>query len=264
MLGLALFVAPTAFAGNNCSWNVLSLLGGSWNTPGNWTSCGGGIPGQNAGDTATITLGISITVDSPVPNPVGVTFNTVGLVTVTIQSGGSLILANGSASTLLGNAWVINGGTLSIASGSNLASYGAHVTLNSGAFNLLGSATLGTGYTQNGGTMTLGPGNFGATSIAINAGTVTGRGTLKGPVTLGQSSGSAAVLNPGSSSPGSITVNGNYTQLPTGVLNIDLDGTTPGTQYDQLIVTGTANLGGTLNATLGGGYTPADGDVFSV
>jgi len=106
---LGLIFAPSAFAGNNCSWNLLSLLGGSWNSPSNWTSCGGGIPGQTPGDTASITLGIAITVDSPVPNPVSVSFNTVGLVTVTVRSGGSLILANGSASTLLGNSWVING-----------------------------------------------------------------------------------------------------------------------------------------------------------
>lgn len=68
-------------------------------------------------------------------------------------------------------------------------------------------------------------------------------------------------LNPGTS-PGTITINNAYTQTANGVLNIDLNGTTAGTQYDQLIVNGTVTLAGTLNAILG--YTPTNGDTYNV
>jgi uncharacterized repeat protein (TIGR01451 family) len=70
-------------------------------------------------------------------------------------------------------------------------------------------------------------------------------------------------VNPGLS-PGGLTINGLYSQAASGVLNIELQGTTPITQYDQLTVTGSATLGGTMNVTLIGGFVPADGDVFDV
>jgi hypothetical protein len=71
-----------------------------------------------------------------------------------------------------------------------------------------------------------------------------------------------------------MTVVGNYSQ-PTGVLNIGIGGPTPGTEYDQLNITGTtgaptpldsgqADLGGTLNITLVNGSVPSVGDTFQI
>jgi hypothetical protein len=65
-------------------------------------------------------------------------------------------------------------------------------------------------------------------------------------------------------SPGTLTINGDYTQGAAGVLNIELGGTTQGVNYDLLQVTGTANLGGTLNVSLFGGFTGTAGDLFDV
>jgi len=39
-------------------------------------------------------------------------------------------------------------------------------------------------------------------------------------------------------------------------LNIELGGTTAGTQYDRLRVSGTATLASALNVTLANGFTP--------
>ena len=53
----------------------------------------------------------------------------------------------------------------------------------------------------------------------------------------------------------------------TGILDIDIGGTTAGTGYDQLVVngtTGSVNLAGTLNVAYIGGFTPTAGDVFDV
>ncbi len=70
---------------------------------------------------------------------------------------------------------------------------------------------------------------------------------------------------------GTLFMDGNYTQSATGTLNIDIGGTSPGTQHDQFRVfngaasgTGTATLGGTLNANLVNGFIPAANDFFQI
>jgi len=63
---------------------------------------------------------------------------------------------------------------------------------------------------------------------------------------------------------GTLTVAGDYTQLPAGQLTIRLGGLAAGTQYDQLIVSGTASLAGTLALALTGGFTPTADAVFTV
>lgn len=48
------------------------------------------------------------------------------------------------------------------------------------------------------------------------------------------------------------------------MLNLEIGGKTVVTEYDQLVVTGTATLNGTLNVTLINGFRPAVGDVFQI
>jgi uncharacterized repeat protein (TIGR01451 family) len=258
LVALALVGAPSAHA-DTCTWKLLSLLGGPWSTNFNCSGPNGSAyPGQKGADTASIgllqLLG-NVRVDVNVPFKVALTFDPLLPVGLDIPAGGALILNAGSSSNSTANQININGGTLSVASGATISNYKAGINLNSGAFNVPGNLSLNTGYSQSGGTMTLvSPGNFGATSMAISGGTVTGNGTLTGNVT-----NSGGSFNPGAPV-GSINVTGNYTQNSTGIINIDLNGTVAGTQYDQLRVSGAANLGGTLKATLG--YAPSDGDVF--
>jgi hypothetical protein len=95
-------------------------------------------------------------------------------------------------------------------------------------------------------------------SFKIPAGaSLTGTGTMTGDLE------SDGTVSPGTS-PGTITVDGNYTQGPTGVLEIELGGTNPGTGYDQLAVTGAAALGGTLKVSLIAPFAPALGQTFDV
>ncbi len=74
-------------------------------------------------------------------------------------------------------------------------------------------------------------------------------------------------------SPGILTIDGNYTQTTGARLEIEIGGTTPGTDYDQLIVTGTATFeaGTAINLSLIDAdptdaddtpYVPRTGDVF--
>jgi hypothetical protein len=68
-------------------------------------------------------------------------------------------------------------------------------------------------------------------------------------------------LSPGSS-PGILTVIGDLTTGTEADFNIEIDGSTAGTEYDQIIVTNQAILEGTINVTLG--YLPANDASFEV
>jgi hypothetical protein len=98
------------------------------------------------------------------------------------------------------------------------------------------------------------PGNVNVNKAITLAGTFTVGGTL----TI---SAAGAVLSPGYS-PGIIN-SGNLSLSAGSNVNIELNGTTPGTGYDQLNVTGTVSLGNAnLNVTTG--FTPAIGNTFTI
>ena len=94
----------------------------------------------------------------------------------------------------------------------------------------------------------------------INRGDVKGHGTIDVTASLFLNDGA---VSPGSS-PGILTVSGNYTQTGAGVLNIELAGPIAGTQYDQLIVSGTATLAGNLNLILLNGFVPGPNDGIQI
>jgi T5SS/PEP-CTERM-associated repeat protein len=73
-------------------------------------------------------------------------------------------------------------------------------------------------------------------------------------------------INPGDTlhTPGTLTVNADYTQMPNGTLFIELGGDLPGTGHDRLIVTGTAHLAGTLDITVLKDFEPQVGQSFVI
>jgi hypothetical protein len=97
-------------------------------------------------------------------------------------------------------------------------------------------------------------------TLDVNGGSLFGGGTLGYNVV-----DAGGVLSPGTSvaTTGKLTVANTYTEDSTGVLDIQINGATAGTKYDQLKVTGTATLGGTLNLTLGS-FTPAMNATFTI
>jgi hypothetical protein len=72
---------------------------------------------------------------------------------------------------------------------------------------------------------------------------------------------SGGTLAPGTS-PGTTTVNGNYTQS-SGALEIELGGTSAG-QFDLLSVTGNTTLGGAIDVNLFGGFAPSVGQSWEI
>lgn len=122
---------------------------------------------------------------------------------------------------------------------------------------LTGTTIFTNGYNQSGPMTYLNGGNIGSPlGININGGSMEGFGTVVGDLLMN----GPLTIEDVSSNPATLNVTGNYTQTANGVLNIKLNGTTPGTQYDQLNVTGNVNLAGALTTTLG--YAPVNGDTF--
>jgi uncharacterized repeat protein (TIGR01451 family) len=158
-----------------------------------------------------------------------------------------------------GSGAMTNNGTLQKTGGSGTLNYYLPTT-NSGTFRAaVGTLYLLGSYTQTAGTTDVSSGATlkNSSALAINGGSLTGSGTIDGSVI------NSAIVAPGTS-PGALTVTGSYTQTAAGALNIELGGTTPGTQYDQLNVTGAVTLDGTLNVSAINSFVPATGDVFQI
>ncbi|QDU58694.1 sulfatase-like hydrolase/transferase [Aeoliella mucimassa] len=73
-----------------------------------------------------------------------------------------------------------------------------------------------------------------------------------GQVSVSNSEGGTSILSVGD----------DYRQFASGVLTLDIGGTSGGTQFDQLEVVGQAVLGGTLALQLVNGFVPTQGEFF--
>jgi hypothetical protein len=92
--------------------------------------------------------------------------------------------------------------------------------------------------------------------------------TLGGVGTYDMSGVTAGLLNHGTvapgSSPGLLAIDGTYTQANDGDLKIEIGGTTVGSQYDRLAISGVATLGGFIDVSLVNGFTPSSSDTFTI
>jgi Bacterial Ig domain/Calx-beta domain/Lamin Tail Domain/RTX calcium-binding nonapeptide repeat (4 copies) len=93
---------------------------------------------------------------------------------------------------------------------------------------------------------------------------LTNNGILRGTGTYFQNVTNNGTVAPGAS-PGILTVDGTYAQSAAGGLEIEVGGTgVPGSDFDRLVVTGTATLAGTLTGRLFGGFEPVTGGGIDV
>ncbi|OGA61903.1 MAG: hypothetical protein A3F77_18680 [Betaproteobacteria bacterium RIFCSPLOWO2_12_FULL_67_28] len=181
---------------------------------------------------------------------------------------GSLRLLAGGSVNILGGPYTLQGGTLQMPGTTNVQS-GTSVIVESGALDASGGTVNLNGVLQTtGGSVSAGTLNVGGTLNAsggsLSAGSVN---VLTGGLLMGTGTFSANVTNSGTvapgASPGLMTINGDYVQTSTGTLLVEIAGTTPGTEYDQLRVSGGVTLDGNLTTTLVGGYVPLAGDSFT-
>jgi T5SS/PEP-CTERM-associated repeat protein len=216
--------------------------------------------------------------------------------TLTINNGGQVdstnllmigaygSIANGSGSTGVANVagagskWIDTGnlyvgnagiGTLNVSAGgqvSNSTGYIGNQSDSTGMASVDGADSMWTNngnlFVGNTGTGTLYVTNFG--TVAVGGQLVVGAlGEVHGDGYIDGNLSNGGLVSPGNS-PGALHVAGNYAQSNTGKLQIELAGTTPGSQYDQLLISGSATLDGTLQAALLGGFAPHEGDSFNV
>jgi len=218
---------------------------------------------DNLDGTSTLTVAYIGGSSGPVINnffpdftPVNADFLVAGAVTALAgpQQVASLTFADGSSLTIL-DTLRVNTGNFTVESGE--ASISGGLLLTPGDFNKLGSGLLNV--LSN--IITGGNTNVASGILAIN-GQLTTQNVL---VQLGawlKGSGliNGNVINNGTvapgNSPGTLTVNGNFTQSASGTLQIEV----ADNAFDQLIVTGQASLAGTLQAVAFGGHQFAYGD----
>lgn len=170
----------------------------------------------------------------------------------------SLIFSDGSSLDILDLLHVVSGqlnvpqGLASI-SGGTLLLPDALLKLGAGQLNLLGYVLAnGNGVVQDG-TLSVN-GVLGLKQLLVQFGAMLkGAGTIIGDVI------NQGTVAPGNS-PGTLTIAGNFIQGGTGDLQLEVANTSI---FDQLVVTGTANLGGTLAVQSYNGFQFAYGQQFS-
>jgi uncharacterized repeat protein (TIGR01451 family) len=174
----------------------------------------------------------------------------------TLSNAGTFTIHNDTA--IGGTGTFANNGTFAKTSGAGPTNFAPAFTNANIVTAASGQLAFNNGYTQSAGTTTLAGGHIGGpgSSVVLNGGILSGNGTVAAHLF------NHATVRPGMS-PGILSVNANYTQGPTGTLDIELGGASPA-QYDQLQVSGTATLDGTLNVTYFGGYMPAGGETYDV
>ena len=173
-------------------------------------------------------------------------------------------LHNGTGTNALANfATNAAAGNFTIQHGVSLTSAPSDFS-NAGTMNIGASSTFTVGgshnYNQTGGLTYLqtGTSDLVAHTININGGTLQGFGTVSGNLTNG------GTVHPGDG-PGILTVTGTYTQSSGGILDIQIGGSNPGNPgFSQLNISGTAGLGGTLDVSLFNGFTPFNGETFTI
>ena len=158
-----------------------------------------------------------------------------------LLDGASAKIADGSGNNILQGFFTTNAGHVTIQNGANLTSSSSDFT--------------------NAGTMTVGANStftVGGSHNYLNSGLLEGIGTVQAGLLS-----NSGTFHPGDG-PGILTVTGNYEQTSTGALDIQIGGTSAGTGFSQLNVSGTASLDGTLDLSLINGFTPYNGEQFVI
>jgi hypothetical protein len=248
---LSMMTATQAAWATQYTWKGGSSL--LWSIASNWSPQG--IPGLGdsaiVGDGKTVLLSLDVIV-TDLTLGTGATLQ--GLPALTVAG---TFTNNGANLDGLGLVTILPSGLLNYNGGANPRARGTRPVVNSGRIDIRsGTMVVGTTLTQTAGNLRLSGGNVKVNGllglkglVEILGGSVSGIGTIDSHVS------NSAQIAPGFS-PGTITINGNYTQTSSGRLDVEVGGTNPGTGYDQLIVKGTASLGGTINLIRWNNYLP--------
>jgi T5SS/PEP-CTERM-associated repeat protein len=252
--------------GTNSSWNSGPLDLGA-----------GGFGTLNVSDGGSVTASGAFHVGTPGTGSVSVTSGGI-LSTTNAQIGSGNSIGSGVVTIAgVGSTWnngnsgglplVIGGsngpGTISVSDGgrfTNAIPGVVHILQGSASVDGAGSS-WNVFYTLVSARMTVSNGGtvYGTVSVV---GTLKGNGNIagyvdsQGVVAPGDSLGALHIINIGAPN--------DYVQQASGSLQIELGGTTPGSEYDQLLVAGNIKLNGTLEVSLVSSFSPAFGNSFNI
>ena len=204
------------------------------------------------------TYDVADTMKLPVPTTETIATNAA---TIILDGPSSAILRySGDANALAGFATNAAIGDFTIKNGRNFTTAGAFSNAGKMTFETLSDFIVGAlqNYTQTAG-MTTVNGSLTAALVDIQAGILKGSDTIIGNVTI-----NGGTVQPGNS-PGIMNIIGDYSQSADSTLDIEiLNNVLASGGYDQLSITGTASLAGTLNVSLLPGAVISDGDTFNI
>jgi autotransporter-associated beta strand protein len=197
-------------------------------------------------------------------------FSKLGSGTLIVSGDGGAVTSNSLVAPLVNSTFNVNAGTVEMRgpslSAANLpgvttwnVANGAALVASTGRFST-GTVNVASGgqFNLTGGSTDLasvvlsGTGSFGFTGGTLHAQTFQGSLTNQG-----------GTLAPGATI-GSTAIAGNYVQQSGAKLETEIGGLVAGTSFDALSVTGNAALGGSLDVSLVGGFTPTPGQKFTV
>ena len=203
-------------------------------------------PGRNL-----INNGIATWSGASITGQGGATFLNNGTLTVTNDT--SLAWGGSGATPAL-----VNVGTFTKSGGSGVASYSSTAITNGGTFNYnSGSLAVGGMFVQTNGNSFLGTNFTASSNVRIEAGTLTGKGSVAGYVY------NNGIFNPGAS-PGWVSA-ASYTNTAAATFRVELGGVgLAGTNYDQVRLAGPNSLNGTIDIALVSGFIPSAGNQFTV
>jgi T5SS/PEP-CTERM-associated repeat protein len=254
--GSTLNDSGTAVIGGNGTGDLAVTDGGTVNT-------GNVVIGQDPGSTGMIVIdGGTVNTGSAV---IGQDPGSNGMVVIT---------GAGSTATDTGSAVIGDGGsgTLLITDGGKGSDTNATVGDQPGSSGTAIVDGPGSQWT-NTGSLDVGPAGSGMVDVSDGGiimadrgatigpdGTLTGNGTITTPTLI--NNGTVAPSGPGDTA-GTLTLNGNYQQGPSGVLDTEIGGPQP-SQADQLRINGSAKLDGTLDLTSMNNYHPSPGNSYEL
>jgi hypothetical protein len=248
---------------------------GAWSDVNNWQN--GTKPSSTISSGSTVTIQGTATTSSGFPYDLGGNNGSLiiaagGSLTINIEtqfSNSGSVTVNGSLTSntmweaFNGSSVTVNGtftnkktlgnqGLITINNGGIINNTG---NLDNTFINPIGQVVLNCGGAINN-SGTFRPGNLTSSSCA----TITNSSVLSGNSIISGNLINAGTLAPGNS-PGSYTINGDYTATSTAVHNFEVAGPSTG-NYDVLNVSGIVFLTGTLNVSLINGFTPTtDQDI---
>jgi len=185
-----------------------------------------------------------------------------------ILSGNGQILNQNSADGLLNfsdnkGTFELSGGQ-SFETGGTFSNQGNLIISRGSTFTVGGTST---NYNQTAGTTTVdGTLTVPAGGLTdITGGTLQASGSFNGDISVGNASGAVATFIIGDSkkTSASVSIANKYTQLATGVMDVQIGGTSAGSQYSELTVTDAVKLAGTLNLAVINKFKPLVGQTFT-